>query len=93
MSLKAAATDLNAMDLREKLVPLAGVESVVYDQGAKRLRINFTAAATPANRSAAIAVAQQDTAVERVREAGKEDAVTQAPAPTAAATQAPAPTP
>ena len=89
--MKPTATDLNALDLRDKLVPLAGVESVVYDQSVKRLRINFTDAATAEQRSAARAVAEQDPTVERVREAGKEDSISQAPAP--GATQAPAPTP
>ena len=79
--MKPGSTDLNALDLRDKLIPLSGVESVVYDQAVKRLRINFTAAATPADRSAAVAVAQQDPSVERVREAGQGDAVSQAPAP------------
>ncbi|HVF19746.1 MAG TPA: hypothetical protein VNA14_05845 [Mycobacteriales bacterium] len=95
--MKAGATDLNALDLRDKLVPLEGVSSVVYDQAARRLRINFTDKATAENRSAAVAVAQEDPAVERVREAGKEDKVNQQPAPgggaTGGATQAPAPTP
>ena len=91
--MKPTATDLNALDLRDKLVPLAGVESVVYDQSVKRLRINFTAAATAEHRGAARSVAEQDPSVERVREAGKEDAISQQPAPAGDASQAPAPTP
>ncbi len=91
--MKPNATDLNALDLREKLVPLDGVESVVYDQSVKRLRINWTADASAANRSAAVAVAQQDPSVDRVREAGKADQVSQQPVPGGGSSQAPAPTP
>ena len=79
--MKPGSTDLNALDLRDKLIPLAGVESVVYDQAVKRLRINFTPAATPGDREAAVAVAQQDPSVERVREAGRGDEVSKQPAP------------
>lgn len=68
--LKPSATDLNAMDLRDKLVTLEGVEAVIYDQSVKRLRVDFTDNAVPAQRNQVKEVAQADAAVQEVNLSG-----------------------
>ncbi|HVE99459.1 MAG TPA: hypothetical protein VNA12_09800 [Mycobacteriales bacterium] len=74
---KPAATDLNALDLRDKLLQLAGVEGVVYDQADKRLRVDFAADATAGQKDAVIDAALADASVAK---AGDENAVSEGPA-------------
>lgn len=68
--MKPASTDLNALDLRDKLLTLGGVDGVVYDQALKRLRVDFTDDATDAQRRAASDAASADPAVETVTTEG-----------------------
>lgn len=82
--MKPGSTDLNALDLRDKLIDLPGVESVVYDQPDMRLRVDFTTDATGAQRQAVADTAKSDPAVERVDDTGGAPdtrAPQQAPAP------------
>ena len=79
--LKPEATDLQALDLRDKLLPQPGVAGVVYDQAVKRLRIDFTDSATAEQKAAARDLAAADPAVQRVRVEGEPEGVSQAPAP------------
>lgn len=93
--LKPGATDLNALDLREKLIALDGVETVVYDQPDKRIRVDFKDAVTDAQRKAVTDAAKADPAVADVRDDGSapgQQPPQQQPAP-GVASKAPAPTP
>jgi len=64
--MKPESTDLNALDLRDKLLALTGVDGVIYDQAAERLRIDFAVDVTAAQRQAAVDAAKADKSVESV---------------------------
>ena len=83
--LKPGATDLNAMDLRDKLVALEGVEAVIYDQSVKRLRVDLADTAVPAQRNQVKEVAQADAAVQQVNTNGGDEPAASDPAPSSAA--------
>ncbi len=66
--MKPTAGDLQALDLREKLIALEGVDGVVYSQPDKTLRIDFADTASDDQRKAALDVARADDQVKDITE-------------------------
>ena len=79
--LAADANDLHALDLRDQLVPLPGVEEVIYDQAQRRLRVDFTASATQAQKDKVLETARKAPGVAGAGGEGETDAPAQQPAP------------